>query len=128
MIAVLLSVIAIIAIIAMFMGQTRASGVSRHATEAAMLASDKLEQLRTLAPTANSETGIDPRGRSGGIFTRAWTVTIGATYTDLVVRVGWNEGDAVMPSCSLHSACTSGFCDNGYCAGHAIVVRGRRNN
>lgn len=62
----------------------RSADGSRHAAEATTLAFDKLEQLRTLAPTDSALTAgthtdaLNPMtvtGGSGGIFTRTWTVT-----------------------------------------------------
>jgi Tfp pilus assembly protein PilV len=55
MIAMLLTAIAMIGIIALFMTQRKASGFSRHTTEATVLAQDKLEQLRTLCVPATLE-------------------------------------------------------------------------
>ncbi len=94
MISVLLTAIAVIGIMALYMSQTRASAYSRHATEATVLAADKLEQLRTLSSTGmagSADSGLDSLGASGGIFSRTWAVTTGTEYIDLRVTVTWDE-------------------------------------
>jgi type II secretory pathway pseudopilin PulG len=120
MIAILLTAIAIIGIVALYMSETRASGYSRHTTEASVLAEDKLEQLFRLAAIcapvpctgAAADAGkIDAEGNTGtgGIFTRSWTATapINTTYWDLVITVSWVEDDPGNPK--------------------SVVLRGRRN-
>jgi Tfp pilus assembly protein PilV len=92
MIAMLLAVIAVIGLVGLFSVNARASRGSRHTTEAAVLAEDQMEILRTQsAPVAGSETGLDALGAPGGIFTRAWTVVSGATEIEYTVTVSWNE-------------------------------------
>jgi type IV pilus assembly protein PilV len=92
MIAILLTAIAVIGILALFMTETRASSYSRHSTEATSLAADKLEKLRTMStPTAGTQTALDPQGAAGGVFSRTWTVTPNTSYTDLFVSVTWSE-------------------------------------
>jgi len=97
MIAITVTAIATSGLIALFMVETRASGFSRHSTEATVLAEDQLERLRTAAAptvtTSGSQTGIDERGKSGGIFNRTWTTTVGASYDDISVTVSWPEDD-----------------------------------
>ena len=90
----LMVVVAVIGIMALYMTETKASAFSRHATEATVLATDKLETLRTeKVPATSSDTGLDSLGKTGtgGIFSRAWTVTTGTTYIDLQVTVSWSE-------------------------------------
>lgn len=135
MIAILLTVIAVIGIIALYATETKASSFSRHSTEASTLAADKLEQLRTdAAAAASSEPSIDSTGVAGGIFERAWTLTSVTTtlgsYMDITVRVGWDEDEAVGATCASHATCGSGFCrpSSTKCAGRAVVLVGRRNN
>jgi prepilin-type N-terminal cleavage/methylation domain-containing protein len=93
MIAILLTAIAVVGIMALFMTETRASSYSRHSTEATALAADKLEKLRTMSlPVGGSDTGLDPQGAAGGIFDRTWTVDTGnVSYTDVAVTVSWDE-------------------------------------
>jgi len=82
MVAVLLTAIAVIGIIALYITETRASSYSRHATEASVLAADKLETLRTetLAdgsysdPSPLTPQGDDPNAPVGA-FTRSWDIT-----------------------------------------------------
>lgn len=104
MVAILLTAIAVIGIMALFMTEMKASSYSRHATEATVLAADKLEKLRTMSSASLVTTSSDPlnpldsNGATGGVFERSWTVTsVGTptTYVDLAVTVAWDEnGDA----------------------------------
>jgi Tfp pilus assembly protein PilV len=140
MIAVLLSVIAVIGIIALFMTETKAASYSRRATEATNLAQDKLEYLRTAGtPASSSESSVDAQGAcpsgcavsGSGMFDRKWTVTAGTSYYDIKVQVGWSDDINEATSCSTDAQCTtSHFCrpSNGMCATRAVVVYGRRNN
>jgi prepilin-type N-terminal cleavage/methylation domain-containing protein len=104
MVAVLLSAIAVMGIVGLFKVQSNASSFSRHNTEASVLASDKMEFLRTQGvPVAGSESGLDALGNVGvgGLFDRSWTVT-GTTIIDYSVTVGWDE-DGVARSVMLQS-------------------------
>jgi len=98
MIAMLVTAIALIGIIAMFMSQTTATGYSRHTTEATVLAEDKVEKLRTQGSggslgAGGSDSGIDEKGVSGGIYNRSWNVAVGSggAFYDLAVTVQWSE-------------------------------------
>jgi Tfp pilus assembly protein PilV len=104
MIAILLTSIAVIGIMALFMTETRASSYSRHSTEASALAADKLEKLRTMsAPASGGDTGLDPQGASGGLFDRDWVVdSTNANYTDLSVTVSWDE-NGVAKTITMHA-------------------------
>lgn len=128
MISVLVTAIAAIGFIAMYMTETKASSFTRHSSEASVLATDKLEQLRTLQTPAAGNDAVDALGNAGGMYTRRWTITTAATYTDVSVAVGWNEDESTT-SCSADTDCTrSRFCmPGGTCAGRAVIVRGRRN-
>ena len=130
LIAVLLSVIAVIGVIALFITETKAASYSRRSSEATSLATDKLEKLRTMATattTGSPETGIDAQGNTGGVFERSWAVTT-TTYTDLTVKVGWDDDTSETTTCSVDSTCTSKYClSTGMCATRAIVLHGRRN-
>src|SRR3569832_1197360 len=70
MIAMVLTALAIMGIIALYVTETKASGFSRHTTEAAVLAQDKIEFLRTQAsgPVNTTETNQNKHTRpaSGG--------------------------------------------------------------
>ena len=105
MIAVLLTAIAVIGIVGLYRVQTRSAGYSRYATEASVLAADKLEQLRTIAITVastGSETGLDSRGKAGGIFNRSWVIAASGTQWKLEVTVGWDD-DGQARTVTLHS-------------------------
>lgn len=94
MVAMLLTAIAIIGILALFMSQTKASGFSRHATEATALCEDKLEQLRTQLAGAGSGTDatIDATGvTTGGIYKREWWESVTANYADMICKVSWED-------------------------------------
>lgn len=95
MIAVLLTTIAMSGIIALFMSQNRASGVSRHMSEASALATDKLEKLRTMSTASSGSDTVDAQGNAGSanLYTRTWTVNAGSGsgYSDIYVKVQWEE-------------------------------------
>lgn len=107
MVAILLTAIAIIGILALYMAQSRAGAYSRHTSEASVLAEDGLEALRAMpTPATATLSNVDERGKSGGIFTRTSTVTgpIGtapSAYYDLRVAVTWDE-DGVARSVVLN--------------------------
>jgi prepilin-type N-terminal cleavage/methylation domain-containing protein len=93
MVSLLVTAVAVMGILGVYLTEVRASSYSRHTSEAVMLAQDKLEQLRTqpAATASGTEANISERGVVGGIFTRRWTVTPGASYTDIAVTVSWFE-------------------------------------
>jgi type IV pilus assembly protein PilV len=89
--------VGMVGVLALQKGAANASGYSRRATEAAILAEDKLEQLRTV-PMVGVTDGAD-RVDAGGVpaddavFVRSWTVVWADTLATLTVTVGWNESD-----------------------------------
>ncbi len=95
LISLVLGAIAMIGVIALYRASTNASSFSRRGTEAAILAQDKLERLRTETATTGSDpTPIDELGQSAvaGPFTRTWTVTPATpTYVDVSVNVQWDD-------------------------------------
>ena len=95
MIAILLTVIAVIGMMALFRIETRASGLSRRETEAAVLAQDKLEEVRTWSMPAVSPTGtdanIDALGNTGGMFTRSWSITANGDAYNVQITVSWSD-------------------------------------
>jgi len=101
MIALVLTAIAIMGIIALYITETKASGFSRHTTEAAVLVQDKVELLRTEGAATNialtTETNINERGGApgSGIFTRSFSETlvpaVTPTWADITVTVTWND-------------------------------------
>jgi prepilin-type N-terminal cleavage/methylation domain-containing protein len=96
LIALVLTAIAIMGIIALYITETKASGFSRHTTEAAVLVQDKVELLRTEGPAANialtTEPNINERGTAAsGIFTRSYSETLLAGWAEITVTVTWND-------------------------------------
>jgi prepilin-type N-terminal cleavage/methylation domain-containing protein len=95
LVAVMLSLIGLAGVLGLQRASSRATGYSRHATEAAILGEDKLERLRTV-PTADLAGGsehVDAQGVAGaGPYTRTWTVTWTGDIADLSVVVSWFEG------------------------------------
>jgi Tfp pilus assembly protein PilV len=74
MIAIILTAVAVIGLVALYTVETRSSGVSRHSTEAAVTAEEKLEFLRTQnAPTTGSDTVSELTGQAS-YFARNWCV------------------------------------------------------
>lgn len=97
MVAILLTGLTVIGVIGLFRVETRASTSSRRTTEAAVLAQDKLEELRTIAVASHtdSDTPLDPLTGSASIFTRNWVVAPDpedASIVSITVTVSWNEG------------------------------------
>lgn len=95
MVALTVLLIGISGIVALNITATRATAYSRHATEAAVLAEDKMEQLRTV-PIAGVIAGseqIDDKGKvnANGLYTRSWTITWSPPLANLEVRVSWLE-------------------------------------
>jgi type II secretion system protein I len=94
MIAMTLTALAILGIIALYATETKASGVSRHSTEAAVLAEDKVEKIRTGSSAAGSgvETNIGALGSAtAGIYTLQYWQTPNGAYADIYVTVGWSD-------------------------------------
>lgn len=93
MVALLLTAVAVMGILAVYLAEVRASSYTRHATEAAILAQDKLEQLRTqvAATSSGSDVNINERGTSPGLYTRRWTMTLASGYADVVITMTWSE-------------------------------------
>lgn len=113
MVSILLAAITTTGVIGLYSAVTRSSSYSRHATEAAILAEDQMEKLRTTVMptvvTTASDTGtIDERGivTANGIYTRSWTITPTTTDATVVVTVSWNE-DGITRSVVLRSKRTN---------------------
>jgi type IV pilus assembly protein PilV len=96
LIALVVMMIGVAGVLAMHATSSRASSYTRHATEAAVLAEDKLEILRTvaIATLENGDEIVDATGNPDdeGLFARSWTVSWTGTVGELVVTVAWNEG------------------------------------
>ncbi|MEJ7601745.1 MAG: prepilin-type N-terminal cleavage/methylation domain-containing protein [Kofleriaceae bacterium] len=110
LIAILLSSVGMIGIVALFRVQTAASSFSRRTTEASVLATDQLERVRTIpipaAGSGSSQTSLDESGTvvTDGVFARTWTAVPVTDYFAVTVTVSWK--------------------DNGQ---RSLVLRGRRN-
>ncbi len=99
MISVLLTAIAVIGMIALFRINSNAAMLSRHQTEAAVLANDKLESLRTSASAAIVAGGPFAEGPmnelgttvTGGLYTRNTTIAASGTVFTVRVVVSWDE-------------------------------------
>ena len=88
LVALFIMTVALLGVLAMFKGAMSASGYSRRATEAAVLAEDKLEQLRTV-PITTVTDGSD----TVDSFDRTWTLATVGTLTTITVAVTWTEND-----------------------------------
>jgi type II secretory pathway pseudopilin PulG len=103
MIAIVLSMVAVVGVTGLYMVETRSASDSRHKTEAAVLCEDKMEWLRTQSvPVTGSETGLNELGGVGGMYDRSWTVAVGTNYIDYSVQVSWSE-DGVPASETVRS-------------------------
>ena len=97
MIAILLTALTVIGVIALFRVESRASVFSRRETEAAMLAQDKFEQLRALTPpsasTTVTENDLDVQGAAGsGMFDRTSEITsLGNELYMVKITVSWDD-------------------------------------
>lgn len=94
LVAIVLAAIAMVGIMALFMTENRAAVFSRHSTEAAVLAEDKVEALRTMGAAATgsaTESSIDERGVAGGIYTRFYNEVVGPNYATILVTVTWSD-------------------------------------
>jgi len=112
MIAVLLSAIAVIGLVGLYTVESRAATMSRRKTEAAVLAQDKIEELRTMvAPSAagtGSEPYVDEHGNLGSnatppfIFARSWELTAqgipAGEWYRIKVTVTWEGGSVIVYS------------------------------
>jgi prepilin-type N-terminal cleavage/methylation domain-containing protein len=95
LIAILLSVVAIVGMMGLYRVQTTSSSFSRHNTEATALAENEIEGLRTLGTTATpgSAVNVNAQGSSGGIYTVNWSFSPISGYEvgSATVTVQWVE-------------------------------------
>ena len=99
MISLTVLMIGIIGILAMQMTSLRASGYSRHATEASVLAEDQMEALRSMPAGSIVNQGapgqrVNAQGvvSATGLYSRTWSATLNLDNTfTVVVTVAWNE-------------------------------------
>ncbi len=100
MIAMLLLLVGVAGVLSLQMVSVRATSFSRHATEATIVAEDKMEELMSMGLISTlfvSDTDtVDEMGRTDGNneYRRVWTIGDGdldATNTSVKVEVFWME-------------------------------------
>lgn len=99
MIAVLLTVIAVMGILGLIHAEARSGNRSRHNTEASVLAAGKMEDLRTQTlsgtGTGSDVSPVDAMGSAvtGGMYTRSWSWAPGTVSNTLsyTTTVTWSE-------------------------------------
>jgi type IV pilus assembly protein PilV len=97
LIALLVLMVGMAGILSLQLTSMKATGFSRHATEASSLIEDKVEDLRTVPLTsprfATGSDRVDARGvaDSTGLYNRTWTITPQTDTTIITVSVEWNE-------------------------------------
>jgi len=116
MISLVITAIAVMGLIGLYKSQSSAGSFSRHNSEAAVLAEDKIEFLRTqgtAAAVSGTDNNLDPQGctaastpysfcTSGGIFTRQYSeVLTNANYADITVTMTWTD-DGVSHSLTMY--------------------------
>jgi Tfp pilus assembly protein PilV len=115
MVAVLLTALTVIGVLGLYRIESRASAFSRRETEAAVLAQDKLEELRTqAAPTVNvtgSDAPVDQFSTQApfNYFDRNWTVSVSADAAvyNITVTVSWDE-DGYTRTVTVHGQRATG--------------------
>ena len=95
LVALFIMTVSLAALIGLTSSGMKANAYARHATEASVVAEDKLEQLRVMAP-ANLVPGTDTCDAKAfvsatGSYTRTWTVSWNGALATLTVRVMWSE-------------------------------------
>ncbi len=95
LVALFIMTISLAALIGLTSSGMKANAYARHATEASVVAEDKLEQLRVMTP-ANLTSGNDICDAKAfvtatGSYARTWTVSWNGSLATLTVRVSWSE-------------------------------------
>lgn len=96
LVALVITSLGLMVVAGMFVTGAHGTSYARHATEAAVLAEDRLE-LMLVTPSAALASGgdvVDGKGQPDpdGLFTRTWTVAWEGNIARIAVRVGWREG------------------------------------
>lgn len=96
LVALVITSLGLMVVAGMFVTGAHGTSYARHATEAAVLAEDRLE-LMLVTPSAQLASGndrVDGKGQpvAEGGFVRAWTVAWEGNLARIAVRVGWREG------------------------------------
>jgi prepilin-type N-terminal cleavage/methylation domain-containing protein len=106
LIALLVLLIGMAGILSLQLTSVQATAFSRHATEATLLAEDKMEELRAVpaATLVSDNDQVDARGVPDpqGYYIRDWEVEPGASLT-ITVKVRWNEEGADPYSITLQT-------------------------
>ena len=106
LIALLVLLIGMAGILSLQLTSVQATAFSRHATEATLLAEDKMEELRAVpaATLVSDNDQVDARGvpDAQGLYIRDWEVEPGASLT-ITVKVRWNEEGADPYSITLQT-------------------------
>jgi type IV pilus assembly protein PilV len=97
LISLLILGIGLAGVVGMALSGSNAAGYARHATEASVVAEDKLESLRvqSVATLASGNDVVDGKAfvTPGGMYARTWTVGWNGGLATLVVAVTWlDEG------------------------------------
>lgn len=94
LIALLVLVIGMAGILSLQLTSTQATAFSRHATEATVLAEDKMEDLRTqpAAALVSDDDQVNARGELDleGLYIRVWVIAPGPPI-GMTVTVSWLE-------------------------------------
>jgi prepilin-type N-terminal cleavage/methylation domain-containing protein len=98
LVALVITVLGLMAISAMYVANAQGTSYARHATEASVLAEDQLELMLT-TPTANLTGGFDQVDEHGvavtsGGFTRVWSVAWDGNLARIAITITWREGDS----------------------------------
>jgi type IV pilus modification protein PilV len=96
LVSLIILTIGLAGILGLALSGSNAAGYARHATEASVVAQDKLESLR-VQPAATLTSGADiVDGKAfvnvNGLYTRTWTVSWNGTLANLVVATTWKDG------------------------------------
>lgn len=95
LIALLILLVGIAGILTLQMVSVRATNVSRHATEAAVVGENLLEEFRVvpMESIASGSDRVDDEGQvaADGAYTRTWTIADNGDSIDIVVEVSWLE-------------------------------------
>ena len=96
LIALMITTVGLVVISGLFVTGSKGTAYARHATEASVLAEDRLEAL-LVTPTAQLTSGSDQVDGQGlpvtdGGFTRTWTVDWATDVARIAVRVSWRDG------------------------------------
>jgi len=98
LIALVITVLGLMAVAGMFVANAQGTSYARHATEASVLAEDQLELMLT-TPSANLASGFDQVDEHGTVVTsggynRVWTVAWDGDLARIAVTITWREGDS----------------------------------